>query len=250
MICTLILPSSIIYAVGYTYTAIVDEGGMSTITIVLYGVLIGAQMLIFLARSRFDYLLWFFIYIVLGIPVFYFILPIYSFWHMDDFSWGTTRQVSPGKDKTAAAAAAAPPPKQEKPQPPMVLPVVQEQRESRRPPTIEEDHNGKLKAMGAGQLHASPRPRSSWEDEGATGSSNKSRHDVELGRRPTEARRSAGPVDLDEDSVFGSPTPVKKKFEPDFGNFDMFGEKDRDNLFDDANDLSDGDLSGPGQVRI
>ena len=27
-------------------------------------------------------------------PVFYFILPLYSFWHMDDFSWGTTRQVS------------------------------------------------------------------------------------------------------------------------------------------------------------
>ncbi|KAL3768781.1 hypothetical protein ACHAWU_006882 [Discostella pseudostelligera] len=26
--------------------------------------------------------------------VFYFLMPLYSFWHMDDFSWGTTRQVS------------------------------------------------------------------------------------------------------------------------------------------------------------
>jgi len=29
-----------------------------------------------------------------GTPVFYFLMPLYSFWHMDDFSWGTTRQVS------------------------------------------------------------------------------------------------------------------------------------------------------------
>jgi hypothetical protein len=28
------------------------------------------------------------------VPVFYFLLPIYSFWHMDDFSWGQTRQVN------------------------------------------------------------------------------------------------------------------------------------------------------------
>ena len=31
---------------------------------------------------------------VVGVPVFYFVLPIYSFWHMDDFSWGTTRQTA------------------------------------------------------------------------------------------------------------------------------------------------------------
>lgn len=30
---------------------------------------------------------------ILGVPVFYFILPLYSFSKMDDFSWGTTRQV-------------------------------------------------------------------------------------------------------------------------------------------------------------
>lgn len=29
---------------------------------------------------------------VLGVPVFYFILPLYSFSQMDDFSWGATRQ--------------------------------------------------------------------------------------------------------------------------------------------------------------
>lgn len=27
-------------------------------------------------------------------PVFYFVLPLYAFWHMDDFSWGETRKVA------------------------------------------------------------------------------------------------------------------------------------------------------------
>ena len=28
---------------------------------------------------------------LIGVPVFYFVLPLYSFWNLDDFSWGTTR---------------------------------------------------------------------------------------------------------------------------------------------------------------
>jgi len=28
---------------------------------------------------------------ILAIPVFSFFLPLYSFWKMDDFSWGSTR---------------------------------------------------------------------------------------------------------------------------------------------------------------
>jgi chitin synthase len=31
---------------------------------------------------------------VIAIPVFTFCLPLYSFWHMDDFSWGNTRVVT------------------------------------------------------------------------------------------------------------------------------------------------------------
>lgn len=28
-----------------------------------------------------------------GLPIWNFILPVYAFWHFDDFSWGQTRQV-------------------------------------------------------------------------------------------------------------------------------------------------------------
>mmetsp|Transcript_3450 Transcript_3450/g.5301 ORF Transcript_3450/g.5301 Transcript_3450/m.5301 type:complete len:993 (+) Transcript_3450:371-3349(+) len=99
ILATMVLPSGVIYAIGYAYVAIQDQQGMSLISVLMFGVLIGVQTLIFLMRSRLDYLLWFVIYLLLGIPVFYVILPIYSFWNMDDFSWGTTRQVTPDKQQ-------------------------------------------------------------------------------------------------------------------------------------------------------
>ena len=33
--------------------------------------------------------------------MFYFILPLYAFWHMDDFSWGETRKVAAMKESYA-----------------------------------------------------------------------------------------------------------------------------------------------------
>lgn len=148
MISTMILPSSVIYAAGFTYAAIADNQGLSTVTIVLYGVLFGAQVLIFLIRSRFDYIVWFLIYLILGTPIFYILLPIYSFWHMDDFSWGTTRQVRAGRRKPRPAAPAAKP---EAPPPP---------RQS-----LHQDYNEKLAAMGAGQQPTGAGQQNfAWED--------------------------------------------------------------------------------------
>jgi hypothetical protein len=56
---------------------------------------LGMMMMPFLFRARWDYMVWFIIYLILGIPVFYLILPTYSFFHMDDFGWGLTREVAP-----------------------------------------------------------------------------------------------------------------------------------------------------------
>jgi chitin synthase len=33
------------------------------------------------------------IFYIIAIPAFSFLLPLYSFWRMDDFSWGQTRIV-------------------------------------------------------------------------------------------------------------------------------------------------------------
>eukprot|EP00970_Alexandrium_tamarense_P005871 scaffold958_cov97-Alexandrium_tamarense.AAC.3 len=63
----------------------------------------GVQVVVFILRSRWEYLWWFFIYFTVGLPVFYLILPTYSFWNMDDFSWGKTRSVGGSAANNAAA---------------------------------------------------------------------------------------------------------------------------------------------------
>jgi hypothetical protein len=94
MVATLILPASLIY-VGYiVYITVWMGEPLSLLIIVMWGIVIGVQVVVFLLRSRWDYWWWFLVFVFAGVPVFYFVLPLYSFWHMDDFSWGTTRQVS------------------------------------------------------------------------------------------------------------------------------------------------------------
>ena len=56
-------------------------------------------VLIVITAHRLIYVLWMLIYL-LSLPIWNFILPTYSFWHFDDFSWGDTRQ-------TAGAVAGA-----------------------------------------------------------------------------------------------------------------------------------------------
>ena len=56
--------------------------------------------LIVLAQCRFQYVGWLIVYLIF-LPVWNFILPVYSFWHFDDFSWGETRKVE-GDDKGAS----------------------------------------------------------------------------------------------------------------------------------------------------
>ena len=50
------------------------------------------QALLFLVRSEFQHIVWM-ILSVIGKPVTDIMLPLYAFWHFDDFSWGNTRVV-------------------------------------------------------------------------------------------------------------------------------------------------------------
>lgn len=94
LVITMVLPASLAYIVYLTYLFISDPASIDMFIIIFYGVTFGMQMISFLIRSRWDYLWWFFLFTFLGIPVFYFLLPIYAFTHMDDFSWGKTRTVA------------------------------------------------------------------------------------------------------------------------------------------------------------
>mmetsp|Transcript_5847 Transcript_5847/g.16870 ORF Transcript_5847/g.16870 Transcript_5847/m.16870 type:complete len:1154 (-) Transcript_5847:347-3808(-) len=99
MISTMILPASLTYAVYFLAVVIVGREPLSQTIVLVYTIIFGSQMIIFILRSRWSYFFWFIAFQILGVPVFYFILPLYSFWHMDDLSWGQTRQVE-GGDKS------------------------------------------------------------------------------------------------------------------------------------------------------
>ena len=64
-----------------------------TLPLVLLALIFGLPgVLIIITSTRFMYVIWMVIYII-SLPIWNFILPVYAFWHMDDFSWGATRQV-------------------------------------------------------------------------------------------------------------------------------------------------------------
>eukprot|EP00565_Helicotheca_tamesis_P000645 CAMPEP_0185729644 /NCGR_PEP_ID=MMETSP1171-20130828/6778_1 /TAXON_ID=374046 /ORGANISM="Helicotheca tamensis, Strain CCMP826" /LENGTH=252 /DNA_ID=CAMNT_0028398535 /DNA_START=177 /DNA_END=935 /DNA_ORIENTATION=+ len=94
LLAVAILPASMLYVVFFLYMTFVMGEPMSQMLVILYGIIIGVQLVVFIVRSRWDYLWWFLMFVVFGVPVFYFILPLYAFWHMDDFSWGNTRMVA------------------------------------------------------------------------------------------------------------------------------------------------------------
>lgn len=85
LIATMCLPASMLYAGYFIYLVFVTGEDVSTLMLILYAVILGVQVIVFLLRSRWDYLFWFLIFAVFGVPLFYFILPIYSFCKMDDF---------------------------------------------------------------------------------------------------------------------------------------------------------------------
>jgi len=95
---TVILPATTVYLV---YLIVVTASGKSAIPIlslVMIGAVYGLQALIFILKREFMLVGWMIVYII-SYPVYSFFLPIYSFWCMDDFSWGNTRLVIGEGDK-------------------------------------------------------------------------------------------------------------------------------------------------------
>ncbi|KAJ2774286.1 hypothetical protein GGI18_004596, partial [Coemansia linderi] len=64
----------------------------SYISLYLLAAIYGMQALIFILKRQWQHIGWMIVYL-LAIPFFTFLLPVYSFWHFDDFSWGNTRMV-------------------------------------------------------------------------------------------------------------------------------------------------------------
>jgi chitin synthase len=93
LLSTVVQPVIIVY-IGYLIYLLVWSKDVVPITaFILLGAVYGLQMFIFIVRRKWEMIGWMIIYII-ATPVFAFGLPLYAFWHMDDFSWGNTRVVT------------------------------------------------------------------------------------------------------------------------------------------------------------
>ena len=92
LLSTLVQPVTCIYLVYLI--VLISRGGdvIPTTAFILLAAVYGLQAVIFIAHRKWEMIAWMIIYII-AIPVFSFALPLYSFWHMDDFTWGNTRVV-------------------------------------------------------------------------------------------------------------------------------------------------------------
>jgi hypothetical protein len=79
--------------IGYLIYLVAGEGkSIPTLSLAMIAAIYGLQALVFILRRKWDMIGWMVFYII-AIPAFSFYLPLYSFWKMDDFSWGQTRVV-------------------------------------------------------------------------------------------------------------------------------------------------------------
>ncbi|KAI1004575.1 Chitin synthase 8 [Podosphaera aphanis] len=99
LLSTLVQPVTLAYIVYLIVLIVWDSGSIvPTTAFILLGAIYGLQAVIFILHRKWEMIGWMILYI-LAIPVFSFGLPLYSFWHMDDFSWGNTRVVTGEKGK-------------------------------------------------------------------------------------------------------------------------------------------------------
>ncbi|KAI0640218.1 glycosyltransferase family 2 protein [Trametes polyzona] len=91
---TLVLPAAISFTIYLIISSIVPGGPDTTIPLILLAIVLGLPGLLIVITSRkVAYVGWMLVYL-LSLPIWNGILPSYSFWHFDDFSWGQTRQVA------------------------------------------------------------------------------------------------------------------------------------------------------------
>ncbi|KAJ3208093.1 hypothetical protein HDU67_007021 [Dinochytrium kinnereticum] len=90
LFATLIMPASTAY-LGYLIYASVQAQQAPTISLIMMGAAYGLQVLIFLLKHQYQHIGWLIISI-LALPFFSFYIPLYAYWHFDDFKWGNTRK--------------------------------------------------------------------------------------------------------------------------------------------------------------
>lgn len=98
LLSTVVQPVTIAYIVYLIVLVCTSKSVIPITAFIMLGAIYGLQAIIFILRRKWEMIGWMLMYIV-AVPVFSFALPLYAFWHMDDFNWGNTRVVAGEKGK-------------------------------------------------------------------------------------------------------------------------------------------------------
>ncbi|KAJ3385751.1 hypothetical protein HDU84_002042 [Entophlyctis sp. JEL0112] len=97
LVGTLVLPAAITFTITILILTVTKVGADTELPLILLALILGLPaVLILFTANRPIYIFWMIIYL-LSLPIWNFVLPMYAFWHFDDFSWGATRKVA-GED--------------------------------------------------------------------------------------------------------------------------------------------------------
>ncbi|KAI9004030.1 chitin synthase-domain-containing protein [Gaertneriomyces semiglobifer] len=99
LFATLIMPASTAYLFYLIYQS-VEAKEAPILSLIMIAAAYGLQAIIFIIKREYQHVGWMIINI-LAMPVFSIWLPLYSYWHFDDFSWGNTRKTAGGKVEAA-----------------------------------------------------------------------------------------------------------------------------------------------------
>ncbi|GBC04763.1 hypothetical protein RclHR1_05860001 [Rhizophagus clarus] len=92
LVGTVVLPAAITFT-GYLIVISFVKKPVPYLPLALLGVVLGLPaILILLTTRKIIYVGWMLIYLF-SLPIWNFVLPVYAYWHFDDFSWGQTRKV-------------------------------------------------------------------------------------------------------------------------------------------------------------
>ncbi|KAJ6613575.1 chitin synthase-domain-containing protein, partial [Mycena sp. CBHHK59/15] len=90
---TLVLPAAISFTLYLIIVSIIPHHTNTTVSLVLLAFMLGLPgILIVITSRKWTYMGWMIIYL-LSLLIWNGILPVYAFWHFDNFSWGQTRKV-------------------------------------------------------------------------------------------------------------------------------------------------------------
>ncbi|KAI9333860.1 chitin synthase-domain-containing protein [Obelidium mucronatum] len=97
LVGTVVLPAAITFTITILILTVTQVGADTELPLILLALILGLPaVLILMTANRPIYIFWMLIYLI-SLPIWNFVLPIYAFWHFDDFSWGATRRVA-GED--------------------------------------------------------------------------------------------------------------------------------------------------------